>query len=561
MPTTPSRCRRLLLALVALGPSTATGQSVPDSLHLRTDSVFTDWNRSDAPGCVCGVMHDGGLAYAKGYGMANLELGVPLGAASVFYIASTSKQFTAAAIALLALDGALDLDADIHTYLPEMGDLGAPVTVRQLVHHTSGLRDYFGLMSLNGWTGEYFNNERVYELLTRQRALNFPPGTRYLYSNSNYVLMAEIVRRVSGQTLRAFAEARIFGPLGMRHTLVDDDFHQIVPNRVMSYNREDGQYRREPKAFDGFGDGNVLTTVADLQRWDENFWHPEVGGQALLDLMLTRGVLASGDTINYAFGVGHGTYRGLPTVDHGGAFLGFRTQLLRFPTEHFSVAVLCNAGNANPTALARRVADVWLAGQLAPVPERAARAPLDTITLPPAVLERFTGVYWNDADQVARTVVLRDGALIYQRGPGAEDPLAARRDSSFVVLGIDAEVIVRFTEGQGDAPLQLSATVNGGSPFVARKLAPFVPDAQVLRGYAGRYVNAELDAPLEVGVSGDTLTITGRHNPPLVLRALTRDLFTGEGFTISFTRRRGSVVGFTLDAGRVLGVAYTRSRP
>lgn len=561
MPPAARRHRPLVLALVVLGSTSAAAQSAHDTLHLRTDSVFTDWNRSDAPGCVCGVMRDGGLVYAKGYGMANLEVGVPLGPESVFYIASTSKQFTAASIALLALDGALDLDADIHTYLPEMGDLGATVTVRQLVHHTSGIRDYFGLMSLNGWTGEYFNNERVYELLTRQRALNFPPGTRYLYSNSNYVLMAEIVRRISGQTLRIFAEERIFGPLGMRHTLIDDDFHQIVPNRVMSYNRQEGRYRREPKAFDGFGDGNVLTTVGDLQRWDENFRHPVVGGQALLDLILTRGVLADGDTIDYAFGLEHGTHRGLPTVAHGGSFLGFRTQLLRFPSEHFSVAVLCNAGNANPTTLARRVADVWLAGQLAPAPEHATGVSLDTITLPPAALGRFTGVYWNEADRVARTIVLRDGALIYQRGSGDESPLAARRDTSFVMLGVDAEVIVRFTDGPGDAPRQLSGTVNGGSPFVARRVTPFVPDSQALRGYAGRYVSPELDAPLEVGIRGDSLTITVRHNPTAVLRPLTRDMFTVGGVTISFTRRRGSVVGLTLDSGRVLGVAYTRSRP
>jgi CubicO group peptidase (beta-lactamase class C family) len=373
----PTRHRMRLLSRLVVSVGSllfvASGVAADASLSDKVDALFSAWAKPDSPGAVCAVIRDGEVIHARGYGMEDLEHDVPLSPDSVFYIASTSKQFTAASIALLVLDGKLSLDDDIRQHLPEMADRSPPITVRHLVHHTSGLRDYFALLGLTGWTDtDYFNNDMVVKLLARQRTLNFEPGTRHLYSNSNYVLLAEIVKRVSEKSLRQFADERIFQPLGMTHTHFDDDYRQIVKHRALSYApKRGGGWQQLLKEFDGYGDGNLLTTVGDLARWDENFTTGKVGGEEFLKLILTRGALDSGKSLDYAFGLGHAAYRGLATVQHGGGFKGFRTEMVRFPGQQFTVIVLGNVATFNPGQMAQRVADLYLADQFT-APARAA---------------------------------------------------------------------------------------------------------------------------------------------------------------------------------------------
>lgn len=345
----------------------------PDSLlFTRVDSLFARWDKPSSPGCAVGVIRDGKLIYARGYGRANLDYDIPIGAASKFYIASTSKQFTAACIALLAVRGKLSLDDDIRKYLSEFPDYGTPVTIRHLVHHTSGIRDYLALMQLGGKSFEdYFDQQDAIRIICRQKALNFQPGSEYLYSNSGYVLLAEIVRRVSGTTLRKFAGLEFLAPLGMANTFFNDDHNQVITDRVISY-RPDWPhgYRQFLQNFDAVGDGNLLTTVNDLYLWDQNFYHAKAGGAEWLRLMLTPGMTNNGDSLDYAFGLRKGSYRGSRTIDHGGAMLGFRTQLLRFPDQRFSAVVLANSMDINAGGLAYQVADIFLEGRLMPKPPR-----------------------------------------------------------------------------------------------------------------------------------------------------------------------------------------------
>lgn len=554
----PSRSMNpLCLGMALILASPVAQAQTPESLAARVDTVFAEHNRTDAPGCVCAVMQNGAIVHEKGYGMANLELDVPLTHNSVFYIASTSKQFTAASIALLSLRGELDLDADIHTYLPEMGDLGHRVTVRHLVHHTSGIRDYFGLLSLTGWTDrDYLNNDRAYELLTRQRALNFEPGSQYLYSNSNYVLMAEIVQRMSGKTLRRFAEENIFSPLGMADTHFDDDHFQIVKHRTTSYGRAGGGgYERYPKAFDAVGDGNLLTTVRDLWKWDSNFYEPLVGGQEFLALMLSRGRLNDGEELDYAFGLAHGRYRGLATVSHGGAFKGFRTQLLRFPDQHFSVAVLCNVATANPTALANGVADIFLADQLEPATAADAPRALPTIHLSDAELEPFIGHYWSANSSLARRIELRDGKLVYHRGSGDETTLAPLSGDRFVMLDVAANVVVTFERG---SPTTMTVVVNDGAPSVFESYEPVTLVGQDLEPYVGAFWSDELLAEVRVTASDSGLALHVKHQQPLQLRPIFRHLFRGAGPTVTFLRSGGQITGLEIDDGRIRHVRFER---
>jgi CubicO group peptidase (beta-lactamase class C family) len=360
-----------LLLITTLAQTTLNGSS--GQLNEKVDKLFAQWDKPDSPGCSIGVIKDGKLVYKRGYGSANLDYNAPLTSESVFYIASTSKQFTAASILLLIRRGKISLDDDIHKYFPELPRYEATITVNHLVHHTSGVRDYLELMGMAGRKmDEPFNNQEAVELIARQKGINFKPGEKFSYSNSNYVLIAEIVRRVSGKSLREFADENIFRPLGMTNTLFNDDRTAVVKNRVVSYAQSSpGRYTQFVKTIEAMGDGNLLTTVEDLAKWDQNFYDNKIGGEGFSQQMLTRTKLNNGEEIPYGFGLGNEEYKGLKAVAHGGGFMGFRTEMIRFPEQRFTVICLCNVGAANPGALARQVADLYLADRIKPAENKS----------------------------------------------------------------------------------------------------------------------------------------------------------------------------------------------
>ena len=422
---TSHRVLRILVLIAAALPAAAEARAQPRvDLSARVDSLFAEWDRPGSPGCALGIVQDGRLAYARGYGYANLDHDIPITPKTVFYIASVSKQFTAASIALLAQQGKLSLDDDVRAYIPELPDYGATITIRHLIHHTSGLRDYLTLMLLAGMRLEdVHTDEEVLDLVTRQTALNFAPGERHLYSNTGYLLMAEIVRRVSGKSLREFADEHIFRPLGMASTHFHDDRTMVVRNRAMAYVRnEDGSFRLDVWSnFDKVGSGGLLASVEDLALWDLDAEHQRVGGTALRQQMLERGVLNNGDTLDYAFGLVIGAYRGLRTVSHSGGSMGFRAHHLRFPDERFSVICLCNLGSIDPGRLALRVADLYLEDRF-PEPPLATRAsgpaPLGNAPgatpaeLPATMLAEFAGRYHSAELRVTYSLAVEQDRLV-----------------------------------------------------------------------------------------------------------------------------------------------------
>ena len=353
-----------LPALLTLGVTVQLGAQ--DQRTARVDSIFASYSATGAPGCAVGAIQDGKLVHGRGYGIANLDYDIPIDTRSVFYMASVSKQFTAFAVLLAAQDGKLSLDDDVRKYIPELPDYGTLVTIRHLIHHTSGVRDYLTLIPLAGrHADDAWSDAALLGLIARQKALNFPPGSEYLYSNTGYVLLAEIVKRATGQSLREYADARIFKPLGMSDTHFHDDAGVVVPRRVIGYVRgPDGWRVNHWFSFDKVGDGGLYSTIEDLAKWDANFYAGRVGGAALQRQVLQRGVLTKGDTIPYAFGLTLATYRGLRVVEHGGSLTGFRTGLMRFPDQRFTAVVLCNSPAANTGQLARRVADVYLGDRM-----------------------------------------------------------------------------------------------------------------------------------------------------------------------------------------------------
>jgi CubicO group peptidase (beta-lactamase class C family) len=344
-----------------------SAQGNPDKISAAVDEVFADVAKPGSPGCTVAVARDGKLLYAKGYGLANIEQNVALTPESVFDIGSTSKQFSAASILLLEKQGKLSVDDDVRKYIPELPDYGKKITILNLLNHTSGLRDYLVLFELAGVnTDSVTTDEEALALLARQKALNFDPGTEWLYSNSGFFLLSVIVKRASGQSLREFAAENVFQPLNMGHTLYRDSHTLLVPNRALAYDPvEKGPgYTFDVSYFEQTGDGAVHTSVGDLLKWDENFYTAQVGGKPFLAELQEPGKLNNGKSLDYAKGLFISKYRGLNTVSHGGSWGGYRAELLRFPNQHFSVVCLCNRSDLSTERRAKQVADIYLASVL-----------------------------------------------------------------------------------------------------------------------------------------------------------------------------------------------------
>ena len=530
----------------------AAAQPLPADQRQLVDNVFAAYDRADTPGCAVAVYRGGEIAYARGYGLASLEHRVPITPQTVFDIGSTSKQFTAFSILLLERGGKLSLDDDVRKYVPELQPLDPVVTVRHLMLHTSGLRDYLTLwrlagMKLENWTTQ----EDAVRLVVRQRRGNFPAGAEWLYSNTGYLLLAEIVKRASGQSLREFAGARIFAPLGMTHTFFLDDHTRVVPGRATGYApRDGGGFSVDMSNFEQTGDGAVQTTVEDLLRWDTNFYDPKVGDRALLDRAQAVGSLANGKALDYAAGLMIGTYRGLPTVRHGGSWAGYRAELLRFPTAKTSVACLCNLGTANPSALADGVADVVLAARLQPKPRLAPPEARPAAVVSAERLESLAGFYENAAAGGFRRLVVRDGVLVamgQRLKPVAQD--------RFVPSAPGVEFF--FPPAAQGVPQEMHIVRDGRGPEIHRRVA--APPVANLAEFTGAFYSDELEATWTLVVREGHLTASVLNDPPSVLTAVEPDVFVSDdGLVLRFERNAGVVVRASVQAGRVTNLVFAR---
>lgn len=555
-------CAALLAAASPVAAADPPAQSV--------DAVFAELAKPGSPGCSLAVIRDGGIVYEKGYGLANVEHGVPIDPrTTVFDIGSTSKQFTAASILLLEHEGKLSLDDDVHKFLPELPDYGTPVTVRHLLHHTSGIRDYINLMEMGGLNFEdYTTDDDAVAAIVRQKTLDFPPGSEHSYSNSGYFLLSQIVKRVSGKILREFAQERIFTPLGMSSTRILDDHRAIIPHRATAYApRPEGGFGVEMSNWEQTGDGAVQTTVEDLAKWDKNFYDPKVGGPWLIEQLQTTGKLNNGEAITYARGLAVDKYRGLRRVAHGGAWAGYRAELVRFPDQKLSVVTLCNLGSTNPSALAQSVADLYLADVLEPVPAPVAvkpQAPAAPLGADRAA--RYAGGYWSQALGVRR-VTARDGKLLYARGPGDELDLVPLGGDRFRLMGPGVPTLVEVSflpaaadsAGAAGAP-RMQIVIDGGKPRVFDKVQLVSPKPEELAAYAGTYASVELDTAWTLKVEDGRLTARGKRGPSLPLEPVFADAFDGPAGMLRFQRNdKKEITGFIVGVGRARGLKFTRS--
>jgi CubicO group peptidase (beta-lactamase class C family) len=541
----------LLLAVPGAAP--LEGQSA----NPRVDSIFATFDKRDAPGCAVAIVDSGRTVFAKGYGMASLEHDVPITPASAFYAASVSKQFTAFAVAMLAQQGKLSLDDDIRKWFPEVPDFGKTITVRHLIHHTSGLRDYFGLLGMTGWPSDGPVTEaRFLDLVSRQKALNFDPGARHLYSNTGYVLLSILVKRVSGQSLREFSDQAIFAPLGMSNSHFRDDHTTLVKNRAFAYSPRAGGWQMNVPGFDVVGDGGLFTTVEDLAKWARNFDDRTVGGDELAARVLTRGRLTSGDSIPYAYGLFHNVYRGQPVIEHGGAYGGYRAQLLRFPAQRFAVVTLCNTSTANAAQLSQAVAGVYLGDRLTPVTRASTGMPAGSsaVRLSREQLTRYAGAYWDARNEAMRRIEVRDSALAITGAPVVLLPV-----SETTFRASTANATVAFTVGRDGSVVMEETAPSGEKSSYRRMPAPKI-DARTLAEYAGDYVSDELDATWRVESRNGALIVSRGAVPDITLQPVFLDAFNSPVGVVRFQRAaNGQVTGLVIGAGRVTGFVFRRA--
>jgi len=422
---------KALIAAIAGASPTAAQSTLADSVVHGIDGVFARFT-SKTPGCAVGVFQNGSIVFAKGYGLANIEYDVPITPRTPFIMGSVSKQFTAASIALLVEQGRLSLNDDVRKYVPELHDYGKRVTIDNLVHHTSGLRDFWALVDLAGMRyDDGYNVGDVVALAARQRNLNFDPGAEYAYSNTGYILLGVVVQRVTGKTLREFAAEQFFGPLGMSNSQFHDDHNEPVHGRAAAYSPApgaNGAWKINIWNNDIVGQGGLMTTMEDLQKWDENFYTGKVGGPEFLKRQLQRGKLNNDSTLAYAFGLEVGGYRGLSMVEHSGSTGGYRTDLARFPSTHTSVATMCNVSNADAVGLAHRVADIVLAQKFtqprpASAPRAASQQGNTIVSLAPADAQAMSGRFYCDELNATYELAPSGSAFILHRPRAADDTL------------------------------------------------------------------------------------------------------------------------------------------
>jgi CubicO group peptidase (beta-lactamase class C family) len=531
-----------------LPASADTSAGADGTVQTRVDAVFADLDSTHSPGCAAAIFQDGEILYANGYGMANLEHGIPITPKTVFDIGSTSKQFTAAAIALLALDGKLSLDDDIREYIPELPMYDRTITVRHLLHHTSGVRDYGALLALSGTDDHnFFTYEELVDLTARQKNLNFLPGDDHLYSNTGYILLAVVVERVAGVTFGEFVTERIFEPLGMDSTLIYEDRDRLVPNRATGYSwGDDGEPRIDHYwNFALAGDGQVLTTVEDLLQWDTNFYDPKVGGEEFLAMMLTRGVLTNGEEIPYALGLYHGDYRGVKTVHHGGAWGGFRAQFVRVPEHRLSAVVLCNLGSSGPDDRAHQILDIVLEESLEPLEDDAAAA--ETVVLDPGTLDGLDGDYQLEIGVMFKVTI--EGDKLFMEGAGMPPmELVPISETEFMFAELGAKIT--FERDPAGRASKITAHV-GSDAMEGIRIDGYEPTAAEFAGYAGSYYSDELDTVWRLVAEDGTLSFWVGFGPGHPIQFTGKDTFASDRFTGTFERGPdGEVTAVVIDAFR-----------
>jgi CubicO group peptidase (beta-lactamase class C family) len=538
-------------------PSYLFAQSLPDTTVRKIDSIFRAF-KTGSPGCAVAVTKNGQVIFSKGYGMANLEYAVPIVPSTVFHIASESKQYVAFCMLLLEKQAKLSIDDDIRKYLDWVPDFGKKITIRHLIHHTSGLRDQWQLLANAGWQlDDVITQEHVIKLVKKQKALNFDPGEEHMYCNTGYTLMAEIVKKVSGLSLREYTDKNIFQPLGMNDTHFHDNYQELVPYRAYSYSPAgSGKWRHAVLSYSIVGATSLFTTVLDEAKWLRNYETGEVGGKELVEKMYQTGVLNDGRKLNYAFAIAIDKFKGWQQIGHGGGDAGFRTFACRYPEKGLGIVVFSNLGSVNPTGLARDVAGI-LIPDTRPEPE----TPAATKFADSMLMKRLQGEYYTERGD--RLILLwRDGKLFNRNsssGNTTEWPLEELEPGRYKITNPAAVLIPGNKNKASDSIMEIQVEMPATRLLFKRKPGGL---PKQLSEFTGRYYNDETEAYYTVSLKDSVLMLDHRKFSSMPLRYFAPDQFNNSNWWMSNIRflrnNKGKIVAFEVNSGRVQHLRYEK---
>lgn len=529
------------------------------SPEILTEKIFTEWNAPQKPGVAVAIIKDGKFLYEKAYGLANLEYNIPNSTTTLFEIGSVSKQFTAFAILLLEDRGKLSLDDDIRTYLPEFPDYGKTITIKNLLYHTSGIRDEMDLLCMAGWSPkDIITHQQIINLACKQMELSFPPGNEYRYSNTNYTLLAEIVARVSGQSFSDFATANIFRPLGMNHTLVFDNCEKVVPGLASSYFPEGNEFHKNILSSSNFGSSNILSNIEDLSLWVRNFEVPKIGNMKLIQKMNECGTLNNGDKIEYAMGQEIIRYRGVTIINHNGALGGFRSQLVRFPEQKLSIILLSNNATFDTQGAAFQIAGIYLKDQFKDEPQVTETSADAGGSGDPQLLALYAGRFELRPGFVIN-VTANGGGLFVEAHEVPYTRLVQVSPNEFELPAMHAKLT--FKKDQNGDYNQIDILLND-QPMMAKRLLSFNADFVNPELYKGNYYSHELGTVYSFTAKNGQLY--GSHNRlgEFEMKPVNSDQFATDKWflkRIEFIRNeKNEITGCLVAGGRITNIKFTK---
>ena len=560
-------CFLLLAPLSIKADHAQSAPQMPDGVASQMDKLFAKWDKPDSPGCAVGVVRDGKVVFARGYGLADIEHQIPISTKTVFNLHSLSKSFVAMSVVMLVKQGKLSFDDDVRKYIPELPDYGKPITIRHLLQHTSGLPDVENLIQNVGWRDdERITQEQLLELIVHQKALNCPPGEAFSYTNSVMVLLPLVIKRVTGKTMREFMQENIFTPLGMKNSQYRDEPRTIIQNRANGYHEDkDRGYVQSRSASNA-----VFTTVEDLARWDQNFYTGAVSGKEVFDWMQTPTKLPSGELTGHGMGLYLIDYRGQHAIYHGGDGGDGHTMFAQFPALRFSVIVLSNASNASAMNLAIGVMNIFLQKEFEEAERRqssggggntqAASSPHASVPIPISQLEQYAGTYFStDGSPMVRRFVVKEGVLKWLRDNGKQTHLIALGAGRFQVEG--DTTIYDFRSPKANAPMQLKRVIEGNRTRTFEKVKE-TPTTVSATTYAGRYYSDELDAYVDfIARDGKLFYRWPRQAELDALEPIFTDGFRDESNCFfHFTRdAKGQITGLSFHQDRIWHLRYVRA--
>lgn len=533
-------------------------QKKVDSLAIKIDAIFKKYEGKDRPGCAVGIIRNNKLIYKKGYGMANLEYDIPNSPTSVFDIASVSKQFAGYAIAKLLNENKISLDDDIHQYLPEVPDFGKKITIRHLVHHISGLRDWPQTLHAAGWRwDEAFSFDDIMRMVKNQKDLDFEPGFKYSYSNTGYNLLAAIIEKVTGQSFKDWTETNIFKPLGMSASHFSDDYTDVIKNMAYSYYPSDKGFKKSLSALTAYGSSSLFTNVEDLSKWAIHFNKSIAEKNPVFMQMLEEGRLNNSTKVKYGYGLAYGLDESFRTISHTGGWASYRTVLMHYPEQQLSFIILGNAGDFDLDGTTKAVAHALLTYRVKP----ASTTTLATLVSKDApnvkvsedILKKYTGSYQLGPGW-AVTITLENGQLQTQANGEDKFPMDTKSDSTFWINAYGATMTF-VKDAKGEVNLLKYKYIQ------AKRITPWQPDASRLDQYTGTYHSPELASEYIISINKGQLTISNFRlgESTLGIDPTTENQFSASIGAIKFyTDSQNKIAGFKLSGGRIQNIRFEK---